>query len=89
MQADPRYTEFVSAASQQGRFAVGRDGRLHDVRHVRPDCRLSQADTSIPLRTLAEVEELSRLVKIKACAFCVVSRDLQRFWQSRSERGDG
>jgi hypothetical protein len=68
---------------------VGRDGRLHDTRHVRPECRLSEAVASIPLRTLGEVEELSRLLKIKACAFCVASKDLQQFWQSRSERGDG
>ena len=79
----------MSAASREGRFTVGRDGRLHDFQHVQPECRLSEAQASIPLATLADVEELSRLVKIKACAFCAASRDLQRFWKARVDRGDG
>lgn len=66
---------------------MGRDGRLHDIQHLRPDCRLSEGDASVPLMSLAEVEELSRLVKVKACAFCADSAELQRFWRSRSVRG--
>ena len=80
VQADPRYTEFVSAASRKGRFVVGRDGRLHDSRHLRAECRLREGDASVPLTSLTEVEELSRLLKVKACAFCSDSSELQRFW---------
>jgi hypothetical protein len=79
----------VSAASRKGSFIVGRDGRLHDANHLRRECRLSAADASIPLGSLAEVEHLSRLVKLKACAFCSDSNALQRFWQSRVDRGNG
>lgn len=68
---------------------MGRDGRLHDLKHLRPECRLSDVQASIPLATLADVEELSKLMKIKACAFCAASRDLQWFWKARVDRGDG
>jgi hypothetical protein len=78
----------VSAASRKGRFAVGRDGRLHDLKHLQTECRLSEGDASVPLASLAEVAELSRLLKVKACAFCAESVELQQYWRSRSDQGD-
>jgi hypothetical protein len=64
-----------------GRFAIGRDGRLHDCDHATEDCGELDTTTVIGYDTLDEVQAASQHLKFKLCDGCQGSTDLAGYWR--------